>query len=566
MVLPTVVTLLYIILSFSVTSAWFDERARPPSFLDSVSLTQRDLFDYGMTGLDINWGGPGTFIFGSARYSAWYAVGLLARNTNEDVKNANELLHDVETEFDTESCYIEFLIKLFTDPSKIWFGTFKDAPDSPDPGDTWTPEIYSSYDPNQGLFVGTSFIIILEEFAELLDPSIKDLVKESLYNATVGDGYRNGGINGDNLYPVYSNPWFMRIMAATYAGNLMKDTNMSFWGDEWAREGIAAFDVYTTLPEYNCGTYNGVVLYALALWGYMPQNSTIVTRAADLISKIWIDLAQYYNPTLGSLGPPWDRAYGYDMRNYFGILGVQITGLIGGIANKTAPLPVPLVGSLHYGDAAIIPLLPIISKFHDPYVPKSVISQLKVLEEGQHFFAQAVSPPFDNVLYPRNYTSWKEPGLSVGGIEVDNQLVGGAAINPSVYVPASIMWRTPLGETAWINHYPTSSVISAIASSNSLAVSYPPSRAFTSNNTFSSTMSFLFSGHKHLTLHDDFLKSGSAELPGLKLNVSGSLVGQKSTLRYIPDSIDGLSFYNLTYFIPQNFTEIPSVTLSFAKA
>ncbi|KAE9407923.1 hypothetical protein BT96DRAFT_54755 [Gymnopus androsaceus JB14] len=393
-----------------------------------------------MKGLDMNWGGPGTYIFGSVRYSAWYAVGLLARNENDDAKDANELVRNIVS-------------YQFTDPTKVWYGTYKDVPDSPDPGDTWTPEIYTSYDPNIGLFIGTSFIIVLEEFADLLDAGVEDLIKQSLYNVTVGEGYRNGGINGDNLYPVYSNPWFMRIMLTTYAGNLFDSANFTFWGNEWAEQGIAAFDIYNTLPEYNSGTYNGVVLYALSLWGYMPQNSTIVTRATDLISQIWTNgVGQYYNPTLESLGGPWDRAYGYDMRDYFGILGGQITGLIGGIKNKTAPLPVPMVGSLHYSDAAILAMLPVISKFHDPYVPGSVISQLIALEGDGHFFrAQAVSPPFDNVDYPRNYTSWTGAGLSVGGIEVDNYVVGGAAINPSVYVPASILWRTPIGETAWIN-------------------------------------------------------------------------------------------------------------------
>ena len=67
------------------------------------------------------------------------------------------------------------------------------------------------------------------------------------------------------------------------------------------------------MEQYNSGTYTGVSLYALSLWGYMPKNSTIVSRAADIITKIWEDVGYFYNPTLHSLGPPWDRAYGYDM-------------------------------------------------------------------------------------------------------------------------------------------------------------------------------------------------------------------------------------------------------------
>lgn len=78
-------------------------------------------------------------------------------------------------------------------------------------------------------------------------------------------------------------------------------------------------------------------------------------------------------------------------------------------------------------------------------------------------------------------------------------------------------------------------------------------------------MSFLISGHQRVTLHDDFLVNGTAELPGLKLHVSGSLFGQNTTIIYDEDSIDSLSFYNLTYFIPENFTEIPSITITFEK-
>lgn len=38
----------------------------------------------------------------------------------------------------------------------------------------------------------------MEEFQDLLSPSLVTLMKESMYNATVGDGYRVGGVNGDN--------------------------------------------------------------------------------------------------------------------------------------------------------------------------------------------------------------------------------------------------------------------------------------------------------------------------------------------------------------------------------
>ncbi|KAF5371592.1 hypothetical protein D9758_003428 [Tetrapyrgos nigripes] len=570
------------------TSLWillFPVSACLASILDTLPPLQRRVFEYGMTGLDVNFGGPGTLLFDSPRYTAWYAVGLLARNEGNDVEVASGLLEQVVS-------------YQFKDPSKVWFGTFKNDPNEPDPmEDVFEPKIYTSYDPNQALFVTTSFIVIMEEFRDLLEPNLVSLLKESMYNATVGDGYRNGGINGDNLYPVYSNPWYMRVMAATYVGNMMSDPNMTHWGNVWAEQGIAEFDRYGTLNEFNSGTYTGVTLYALSLWGYMPQNSTIVIRAKDIITKTWTSVGHFYNPTLHTLGGPWDRTYGYDMRRYFGILGVQISGLIGGIENKTAPLPVPLVGSKHYSDAAIMTLIPLTSKFHDPYVPSSVLTQLQTLDSSkdQSYFTQAISPPFDNLSYPRNYTAWKGRGISVGGIQVDNAQVGGAALNPTAFSPAQILWASGEGkgtgmdsEVGWILHYPTSSVISAVATSTNLTISYPPSKAFPSNSSSSSNiMSLLISGLKRVSLGPDFLANGTGELPGLRLDITGNFfdvgnvsVGNainvdinedasseslKRTLVYGANTINDFSFYNLTYYIPTSFQGTPEVTIAFEK-
>lgn len=41
----------------------------------------------------------------------------------------------------------------------------------------------------------------------------------------------------------------MRIMLTTYTGNLLGNANMTHWGNVWAEQGIAAFDIYNTLPE-----------------------------------------------------------------------------------------------------------------------------------------------------------------------------------------------------------------------------------------------------------------------------------------------------------------------------
>ncbi|KAG6865534.1 hypothetical protein C0991_001727 [Blastosporella zonata] len=356
-------------------------------------------------------------------------------------------------------------------------------------------------------------------------------------------------------------------MAATYVGNMMGDKNMSFWGNEWARQAIVEFDRHQTLSEFNSGTYTGVTLYALSLWGYMPTNSTIHGRATDIITRTWESVGYYYNPTLMTLGGPWDRTYGFSLKSYLGILGVHITGLIGGIDDGSAPIPLPLVGSEHYADAAIIALTPLISKFHDQYVPPSVLAKLTKLTQSHTHFEQAVSQPFDDLAYPRNYTSWTQGGLSVGGIEVDANVIGGPATSPSAFTPGIILWDAGEGQaTGWISHYATSRTIRAVVTEKNLSISYPPSRAFPDLATGkSNVMTFLVSGFRGVTLPPDFGSGGSANLPGLKLAVSGNVVdeGQRIFV-YGVAFINDLPYYNLTYVLPEGL-DVPEIVLAFDK-
>ncbi|KAJ7660427.1 hypothetical protein B0H17DRAFT_1212605 [Mycena rosella] len=529
------------------------------SYLESLSANQRRLFEYVLDALDENFSPP--FLFDSPRYSAWYSVGLLARNGKGDAEAAASMLRDV-------------ISYQFTDPTKNWFGTYKATPTAPDPGSVYPPMLYGSYDLNTGLFVCTSFIIIMEEFQHLLAPSLIALIKDSMYNATIGDGYRVGGFNGDGYsaggftgitQPM--DPRYMRIMSATYVGKMMGDANMSFWGDQWATEAVANFNLYDTLAEFNSGTYTGVTLYALSLWGYMPKNSTIAVHAKDIIAKTWTAVGTFYNPTLHTLGGPFDRAYGYDLRAYYGILGGMITGLIGGIEDGTAPLPKPIIGSEHFGDAAANILTPLIARFHDPYVPATVVAQLKSLAgPGHAHFAQAVSPPWDSPSVPRNYTSWTAAGLSIGGIQSDEKVIGGAATNQAAYVPASILWAAgPRNTTAWFNLYPTSGSISAVAFPTGLAISYAPSRAFPNSTLASSVMTFLFSGAAHLSVPADFLANGTGVLPGLRFRVSGSVVTEGTrSLVYGVGSINDLPYYNLTFAFP-GLEGVPEIVIEVEK-
>lgn len=87
------------------------------------------------------------------------------------------------------------------------YGDYEQEPEEPTVGTAAYPEkIYNSWDPNWRGFIGTAFIVGLEEFGDHITPEVTDLMLKSLYNNTLGDEYRVGGVDTDNLYPAYTNP------------------------------------------------------------------------------------------------------------------------------------------------------------------------------------------------------------------------------------------------------------------------------------------------------------------------------------------------------------------------
>lgn len=177
---------------------------------------------------------------------------------------------------------------------------------------------------------------MLEEFPHLISHDVQTLMLESLKNATIGDSYRVGGVDDDNLYPSYSNPSIMRAFVSGWTGRKLNDANMTTAGENYAQQIITLFDRANTLSEFNSGTYAGVSLYALTLWAkYLPKTSLMGQKGPDMIKYTWESLAQLYNANLKNVAGPWDRSYGYDMNRYLCILALQIWGLVG---KENAPI------------------------------------------------------------------------------------------------------------------------------------------------------------------------------------------------------------------------------------
>jgi hypothetical protein len=180
------------------------------------------------------------------------------------------------------------------------FGDYQVEPEEPYVGTQAYPaNIYNSWDPNWRGFVSVTLIIGLEEFPHLLSGDVTDLMLESLRNATIGDSYRVGGVDDDNLYPAYSNPSIMRAFVSGWTGRRLNDSNFTMAGEQYAQNIIDLFNRADTLSEFNSGTYTGVSLLGLSLWAkYLPADSVMTLYGERMIKSTWEAVGQLWHPQL----------------------------------------------------------------------------------------------------------------------------------------------------------------------------------------------------------------------------------------------------------------------------
>ncbi|CAO2653879.1 Nn.00g106120.m01.CDS01 [Neocucurbitaria sp. VM-36] len=479
------------------------------------------------------------------RASVWYAAGLLARNEVDDAEQAMRIVSNV-------------IGAQFKNESEQWFGDYQIYPEEPTVGtEQYPPVIYNSWDPNWRGFIGTTFVVMLEEFPHLISQDVQEYMLESLYNTTIGDSYRVGGVDDDNLYPAYSNPSIMRAFVSGWVGRRVNDTNMTTAGEAYAEEIIDLFTRDNTLSEFNSGTYAGVSLFALTLWAkYMDEDSLMGQYGGEMIRHTWTSLGQLYNANLKNVAGPWDRSYGFDMNKYLSILALQMWTLVG---KENAPINKKPYAMGHKNDFAISPLIAILAPFHNTLVPNTTLSSLSTFPGTHTVTTSAFSPPYDT--YPRNITAWLSSNLTIGAESFAENVVGGPAKNPSSFNPAVAQWLRQDGSVGWLSLYAQVKELNVEVGEGTLELTYPQGNS-------SSGFSFLvgtngWTGKRDVRRWDD--------VEGVKVNVSGT-VDANYTITFngmrggAGKTINDFEFWNFTYSMPKGSQEIPRVRLEFELA
>ncbi|KAL4877140.1 hypothetical protein BJY04DRAFT_230943 [Aspergillus karnatakaensis] len=479
------------------------------------------------------------------RSTVWYSVGLLQRNQDNDVNEAVKILKNVIGDQEKNT-------------SVQWYGDYTVYPEQPTVG---TPEypavIYNTWDPNWRGFIGTALIIIYEEFRNLLPTDIQDLILESIYNSTVGDSYRVGGVDDDNLYPAYSNAWLMRTVAGSWVGHKLNDANISAAGESDAQEFLSLFDRNSTLSEFNGPTYAGVSIYALTIAAkYLEStNSTIGQNAKRVIQDIWAYESQLWNPSMRNFAGPWDRSYGYDMNNYVAIMSLWVWTLLR--KENVWKYPSPIWTMAHADDLEIAPVIAVLSDFHSTLISTEIVDTLSSFSGEHTYHGHSYAPPADHE--PRNITTWVSSNLTIGTASFNQSVVGGSLKDSASFSPSVVQWLRSDGSVGYFNLYPTETALQAEVAPYALNLTYPL------GNT-SSTLTFVLASNPLKAKRDI---TSFEDVDGLNVEVVGGSVNpvpENSFCGLVGGSCDiihGFEFWNVTFSMPPGSTEIPSVHFRF---
>jgi uncharacterized membrane protein YgcG len=247
--------------------------------------------------------------------SAWIAYGLLARRAPGDLDEACAILTALlELQYDA--------------PGEPFDGTFAAFAESPRPPDG-DAVVWRDYDPNWRQFLGTTFVLVLEDFGGDLPAALAGALETAIGRAVHGEPDARIALD-------YTNPGLMHAFLLSWYGTRTGEVDLVERGDQRARALVERFDELGGFDEHNSPTYYGIDLLALALWHELGPTPGLRDAGLRIAEVLWRETIERYNPRLRNWCGPYTRSYGPDATRSVTLLGLWYAALLGG---SDAPLP-----------------------------------------------------------------------------------------------------------------------------------------------------------------------------------------------------------------------------------
>jgi hypothetical protein len=285
--------------------------------------------------------------------------------------------------------------------------------------------MWTNYDPNWRVFIGTTFELILIEYPERISADLALKMYKAIDIAVTGE------MKQGRLKPNYSNIALMYGALWDFAANHDNNTEWKKRSSAWIREVARLYHLYNSFEEYNSPTYYGVDLFGLALWRSYGSTAEIRAAGSNIEAHLWGDIADFYHPGLRNLAGPYDRSYGMDMETYVAYAGVWIRALL---PPDKAPLPIPDADTDHLADLWFAPHVVLLSA----KPPAVALAKFETFS-GEHMVRRQITSD-------RSASAWVGDKVILGG--EDTKLTKDAPPDTQFH-PGTAQWRTPSGSIGW---------------------------------------------------------------------------------------------------------------------
>lgn len=336
--------------------------------------------------------------------TAWYALDLLARGDADTAGHVVDALLTVQ--YDT--------------PGTPWHGSFPRFLEWPVPTDG--AREWDDYDPNWRQFVGIALVLALRHHGELIDDDRRRRIEDAVALAVEGE-QASGRLAWHYTNIGLQHAWLLVEAGAVEAGEALAEEITGRWRE------------HRSFPEYNSPTYDGVDLWALALWRGQSSSARLQALGAELEAGLWTTVATRFHAGLGNIAGPYGRAYGLDLRRHVGKVALVMAA-----AGIDAPLPDPLTTAAHSHDLLSLPALALAP----PEVPDAALADLRTFR-GERTVHEVIT------THPtrRESSAWLGDDLMIGAEHGDSNWTGWYQ-----FVAGTVHWRRTDGSVGVLRLVP----------------------------------------------------------------------------------------------------------------
>ncbi len=339
--------------------------------------------------------------------SAWYALDVGSRG--DDERTASVVSALLALQHDT--------------PGTPWHGTFARFAEAPEPREGAIE--WEDYDPNWRQFVGIALRLLLTHYPSALDAGLRRRVEDAIALAAAGE-QASGRLT-----------WWYTNIALQHAW-LLVEAGLVDEGEELAERVVEGWRQHGTFQEFSSPTYDGVDLWALALWRGHSSSERLRTWGAELEAGLWRTFALRFHAGLGNIAGPYTRAYGLDLHRYVGKVALLVAGAAGVDA---APLPDLDAETIAHGhDLQSLPSLVLAP----PTVPDDALAHLRAFG-GERTVHDVIS------TWPtrREATAWLGDDIAIGAEDGESDWMGWYQ-----FVAGTVHWRRPDGQVGVLRYVP----------------------------------------------------------------------------------------------------------------